>query len=89
MNEVQVAVMAVMALGGLTIVRLALAVLVERRAVRTFWRSLETARAAGVEEAFMARFNSAARIGESLDEIIRSWGAARIRRMCAETLKRP
>lgn len=83
----KLAAFAVVALAGLALVRLAVAILVERRATRTFWRSLEDARNAGVEEAFMARFNSAASHGNSLDKIIQGWGATRIRHMYEEAVK--
>ncbi len=79
---------AVLALAGLALLQLAAAALREGRATRAFHRYLEAARAAGVEEDFMARFNSTASYGDSLDKIIQGWGAARIRRMYEESVLR-
>lgn len=87
MNEVQVSSIAVMAVAGLSVFRIALSILIERRAIRMYWRCLDTARTAGVEESFMDRFNSEARIGDSLGKVCRDWGSTRIRRMCEEALR--
>ena len=87
MNEEQVAVIIIMALAGIPLVRLALAILIERRAIRMYWRCLDTARTAGVEESFMDRFNSEARICDSLGKVCRDCGSTRIRRMCEEALR--
>lgn len=76
----------VAAVAGLALVRLFISLLLERRATRAFRRYLEAARAAGVEEGFMARFNSTASYGDSLDKIIQGWGAARIRRLYEEAV---
>lgn len=76
----------VAAAAGLALVRLFISLLLERRATRAFRHYLEAARAAGVEEAFMARFNSTANYGDSMDRVIRGWGAARIRRMYEEVI---
>lgn len=82
----KVFLLVVAAVAGLALVRLFVALLVERRATQAFRHYLEAARAAGVEEAFMARFNSTASYGDSLDKMIQSWGAARIRRMYEEAI---
>jgi hypothetical protein len=76
----------VAAAAGLALVRLFISLLLERRATRAFRHYLEAARAAGVEEGFMARFNSTASYGDSMDRVIRGWGAARIRRMYEEAI---
>ena len=76
----------VAAAAGLALVRLFISLLIERRATQAFRYYLEAARAAGVEEAFMTRFNSAASYGDSLDKMIQGWGAAKIRRMYEETV---
>lgn len=76
----------VLALAGLALLQFAVAALRQDRARKAFHRCLEAARTAGVEDAFMARFNSVARYGDSLDKIIQGWGATRIRRMCEEAM---
>lgn len=78
--------LAVLALAGLALLQLAVAALRQGQARKAFHRYLEAARTAGVEEAFMARFNSAASYGDSLDKVIQHWGAARIRRMYEEAV---
>lgn len=76
----------VIALAGLALLQLAATALRQDRARKAFHRYLEAARVAGVEEAFMARFNSTASYGDSLDAVIQGWGAARIRRMYEEAM---
>lgn len=77
---------AILALAGLALLQLAVTVLRQDRARKAFHRYLAAARAVGAEEAFMTRFNSTASYGDSLDEIIQGWEAARIRRMYEESV---
>lgn len=76
----------VAAVAGLALVRLFISLLIERRATQAFRHYLEAARAAGVEEAFMARFNSTSSYGDSLDTVIQGWGTARIRGIYEEVI---
>lgn len=76
----------VLALAGLALLQFTVTALRHGHARKTFHRYLEAARAAGVEEAFMARFNSTASFGDSLDKMIQGWGAAKIRRMYEEAV---
>lgn len=82
----EIILIVVAAAAGLALVRLFVTLLIERRATQAFRHYLEAARAAGVEEAFMARFNSTASYGDPLDKIIQGWGAAGIRRIYEEAI---
>ena len=56
----------------------------QARASKVFYRCSAAAQDAGVEEVFMAKFNSIAGYGDSLDSTILRWGARRIKRMYDE-----
>jgi hypothetical protein len=76
----------VLALAGFALLQLTVTALRQGLARKAFHRYLKAARAAGAEEAFMARFNSTASYGDSLDKMIQGWGAAKIRRMYEEAV---
>jgi hypothetical protein len=84
MSGVGVAAMVIVVSGFLVMGLLALALHFQARARRVFYRCSAAAQAAGVEEEFMAKFNSIASYGDSLDSIILRWGARRIKRMYDE-----
>ena len=78
----------ILALAVCALLRLAVAGLRQDHARKAFRRYADAARAAGVEEAFMARFNSTASHGDSLEKVIQGWGAAEIRRMYEDAVAR-
>lgn len=84
MSSFQLTLIAIMALFALGLLVPALAALIDLTAQGAFRRCEREARQAGVEEAFMARINSRAEIGQSLESVIRSWGAANINRFLSE-----